>query len=177
MFTIQAPAPQLRAAPPTSYVSVGGAIRGVFKRFTESMFWIWRGVPLAIGYAEPFGVIYRDVLGFVEACLAADRGAGRYGFHEADVIAHWDLAWGDGALRIDAIWYAAPGGLEKVLQERARIEVPLAEFLAEWKMPLRRVLDAFDRVGVTIEEEPDVLLRLRAAEAAIPAFGWRYGDG
>jgi len=164
-------------------LSVGSAMRAVIKRFTESMYWVWNGVPIAVGYAEPFSVILDNALGLVEACLGQPQGAGPYGFHEEDLITEWSVAWANGDLRIDAKWHSAPGGVEVLLRERSRIEMPLDRFVAEWKMPFRRILDALDGrgtpgvVGVKIEEaEQEMLARLRAAETAIPTFGWLYRD-
>jgi hypothetical protein len=177
MFYIQAPAPALRRPATTTYVSIGSAIAGVIERFTEEMYWVWNGVPVRVGYVEPFSVVLGTPLGLIEACLADDHGAGTYGFREEELIAHWSVVWANGGIRIDAVWHGAPGGVEPLLQQRPSIAMPLDEFLAEWKMPFRRILDALDRSGATVGEDEDRLARLRAVEAAIPQFGWLYRDG
>lgn len=177
MFYIQAPAPALRRSPATSYDSIGSAIRGVIEHVTEGMYWVWNGVPVRIGYVEPFSVLFGTPLGLVAACLARDHGAGAYGFREHDLITQWSVSWASGNIRIDAVWHEAPGGLEPVLQQRPSIAMPLDEFLAEWKMPFRRILDAFDRVGVTVGDDEERLARLRAVETALPRPGWLYRDG
>jgi hypothetical protein len=177
MFYIQAPMPALRRPAEKTYASLGQAIRASVRRFTEEMFWVWAGVPISVGYAEPFGTLYRSTLGMLEACISKDRAAGTYSFHEAAIDTEWHVAWGDGVVHIDSTWFRAPGGLEIVLRERASIELPLADFIAEWKMPLRRVLDVLEGAGVTVAgADEETLARLRATEAAIPRAGWLYNE-
>lgn len=183
MFYIQAPVPMLNPNRSRTYPSVGDAMRGVIQRVTETMYWVWNGVPIAVGYGEPFGVLLLNVLGLVEACLAKPAATWPFGLREEAFVARWTPTWADGDIRIDAEWHSAPGGVEPLLRERPRIEMPLDQFLAEWKMPLRRVLHALDGAGnpaaaVTIgANDQETLARLRAAEAAIPALGWLYREG
>jgi hypothetical protein len=177
MLIIQASPPVLSTSATRSYSSVRSAIGAVFKPHSDAMFWIWNGVPVKIGYNEPFSILCRDALELVENCLASDHGGGPHSFFEADVITEWNLTWSAGDLRIDATWARAPGRVEKLLQERPRIEMAMADFLAEWKMPFRRVLDAFAAAEVVIEDDSDLLERISAAEAAIPRFGRLYRDG
>jgi hypothetical protein len=176
MLIIQASPPVLSTSAAKAYGFVRSAIGALFRPHSDAMFWIWNGVPVRIGYNEPFSVLYRDALELVESCLASDEGGGPHSFFEADIATEWNLTWSAGTLRVEATWARAPGGVEKLLQERPRIEMPMADFLAEWKMPFRRVLDAFAATEVVIEDDPDRLERIRAAEAAIPRFGRLYRD-
>lgn len=171
MLYIQASNPRRRARP-QSAPSLGAALRAAFVRHTESLYVVWRGVPVRIGYAEPLGVLLPDVLGMLERLLAEPAGGGDYGITEDGLSFRWRLAWADGTLTIRGQWFVVPGELEAVLAARAEVSMPVADFLAEWKMPLRNVIDAID--GVAIEGAPDAVARVKAIEAAIPRPGWLY---
>jgi hypothetical protein len=179
MFTIQAPAPALSRSAPCAYSTVSAAISKTIAPLTESMHWVWNELPLRIGYVDPFAtVLGRIVLPLLELLLSKDEGTTPDGFHEHALVADWEVAWASGAIRIDSRWYEA-GRLTTLLGERSRIEMPLADFIAEWKMPLRRIVDAFEAAGVEIERddegrEDETHRRLLRVESSIPRFGRLY---
>jgi hypothetical protein len=171
MLYIQASNPRRRERVETA-LSLGAAVRAAFERHTESIYVVWRGVPVRIGYAEPLGVLLPELLGMLERLLAEPAGGGDYGITEDGLSFRWRLAWSDGNLTIHGQWFVVPGELEAVLAERAEVSIPVADFLAEWKVPLRNVIEAID--GVAIEGAPQAVTRLKAIEAAIPRPGWLY---
>jgi hypothetical protein len=169
MFYVQASNPRRRQRPEAA-LSLGDALRSAYERHTESLYVVWRGVPVRIGYAEPFGVLLPELLGLLERLLAEPAGGGDYGINEHGLAFRWRISWADGMITLHGSWFVVPGELEAVLATRAEVTVPVADFLAEWKVPLRNVIAAID--GVAIEGDP--LDRVKRIEAAIPRPGGLY---
>jgi hypothetical protein len=174
MLEIHAPLPDLTRDSPRRFEFLTTALWAILAPHGETMFWIWNGVPIYVGYRMHFTTLFRDVLYMVEALLAAPEGRRACSFRESQLVTVWQFVWSAGILQVDAEWYEAPGRLESVLAERSHIEMPLQDFLAEWKMPLRRILDALDELGIVITDDAALLERIRRAEAAIPRGGAIY---
>ena len=174
MLEIHAPVPHLARGTARRFDFLGTALWSILASRGESLFWIWNGVPIDVGYRVPFSSAYRDVLDVVETLLSAPEGRSSGHFIHHRLVADWEFAWSAGMLTLDSKWHDTPGHVEPLLAERPRIEMPVEEFLAEWKMPFRRLIDALDELGVVIDQDPGLLQRLRRAEAAIARFGSIY---
>lgn len=176
MMFIQASSPRRRAVGPTA-LSLSDAIARAFEPVTEYMFIVWNGLPIRIGWSEPFDQLIRSVVPLVGRLLAEQSGRGAYGMHENRLAFEWNVEWADGKLVIESRWSTAPGALEAELGKRSRLEMPIADFVSEWKMPLKIAIEALE--GVTIEPDHtgiDKLAELRRVEAAIPRFGSLYAQ-
>jgi hypothetical protein len=177
MFYIEAPAPALDRSAPRDYPTVSAAIATIFAPVTQSMYFTWKGIPVRVGYAEHFHALVAPVLVLVGELLATNEGSARCSFDARGLVTDWSLTWSGNRIRIDSVWKNSPGDLTDLLNEHASVELPYDELVWEWKMPLRRVLDAFEEHGVSIDAgDADTLRRLRAAEAAIHKAGFRYRE-
>jgi hypothetical protein len=178
MLEIHAPPPVLVPSEQRRFSTVEDALFAIWATRGEQMFWIWNGVPIRVAYRVVFSSLFRSVLGVVEALIDRPAGDGPYGLREGEIIAQLEMAWGSGVVAIDAEWHLTPGRLEMLLAARRKIEMPIADFLAEWKMPLARIVESIATSGVEIDKEAPLLERVRRAEAAISQPGriYRYAQ-
>lgn len=185
MLRILAPAPALTPAFATgpeagadrSFAGLRTALGSLLAAEGETMTWTWNGIPLRVGYRAPFSDAYHDVLGCVEALLQSPAsGKTICRFTEYALMADWTLAWNDHHLTVDALWHQVHGADLDLLRRHPRLEMPVPAFLAEWKMPLRRLVETLDRTGATCPSDPGSIDRLRRLEAALPAFGRAYAS-
>ncbi len=175
MLQIHAPQPLLEPIHNREFPGLRTALGTVLAPAGEGMTWIWNRVPVRVGYRTPFSDAFVDVLFFVEALLGPARsGHHSSRFCEYALTADWNLAWHDGQLVVDSAWYKVLGADETLLRQRSRLEMPVPDFLAEWKMPLRRLVDALDLTRSSCPDDQAKVDRLRRIEAALPHFGAAY---
>jgi hypothetical protein len=176
-FFLQASHPAVVRAERPEGGDLSSAVSRVFEENTEDAVLVWSYVPILLSYNGNLSEIMPEVLDMLEACLAAPQGEQLVRFGSSSFRAHWQLRWSAGQLAIHARWSSVRGRYEDLLNQRAELALPLADFLAEWKAVLAIILGAIDASGVRLDPGDDRLDRLRAVEAALPRYGLRYPAG
>jgi hypothetical protein len=157
-------------------VTLRTAMAAAFAMRTESLLVVWNGVAVPIRFHDQLYFVLIRVADAIDRMLAQPSGETAVHLIESGLAFDWRFSWHAGSLTLDSSWFEIPGGIEKVLTERSTVVLPVEEFIAEWKMPMRFVLDALDHAGIVVTVQTDMLDLVRQIEAAIPRFGWLYAD-
>jgi hypothetical protein len=177
MITVQAGCPTMVVPATLEQPSLRSAMAQIFDHPTEWLFIGWSGVFIPIRYQDQLYPILVDVAGAIDLMARRRIGQSNVDIVENDLAFGWRLRWDFDQLDIDSSWHLVPSGLEAILNGRATIRTTVGSFAAEWKKPMRTVIDAIEGAGVVISDQPGMFDLVRRIEASVPNSGWLYERG
>lgn len=172
-FVIQACTPALDEAAGREFEDLADAIQGLFVMETEDAILFWNWVPIRISYKYDLSVMIDDLLPLLSAMIGTEAGRKEVEWGSNTFRATWAVEWGAGQVRIVGQWDSVAGAYEALLNSRATVEIDRDVFLHEWKMPLRRIVEALGAVNPSITDH-ESLAALHRIEAAIAKPGSLY---
>ncbi|KYG03844.1 hypothetical protein BE21_49815 [Sorangium cellulosum] len=140
---------------------------------TEDAVLSWNHVPILLNYKYDMSTLIDDLVPLLKSLLSADEGHTLVKWGSDTFLAHWDVRWSKGVVSIDARWSEVSGGYKELLNERGKVELPLASFVAEWRGVLAVIADAIERSGVELDDD-STLRDLRSVVAASGQRGRLY---
>jgi hypothetical protein len=172
-FWIQVSNPIVMLSSLDDVEDISTAIEAVFPTETEDAILVWNGVYVPINYKYDISVIYREIMDLVRFLLTGDSASTRIEWPSNTFRACWDIERLGESIRISSVWYSVAGGLEETLNQRSIVELPRSQFLAEWKILLRKLIDALEglQLGRASAEE---LLIIKELESRISDTGRLY---
>ncbi len=123
------------------------AIEDIFVMDTEDAILNWNGVPIALSYKYDISVIVDDLIEMLSVITSSSVGEHSVSWPSNTFRASWRLTWGEGLLTCAATWHSVSGGVEELLAQTGSISMPTADFLAEWRAPLERVIGGLRKAG------------------------------
>jgi hypothetical protein len=148
MFTIQICSPRT-AHQYSVEESVGAAIESVFPLMTEDAIMNWNHVRVPINYKYDLSVVWEDVINMLRRLASQPAGNTECKLASSTLRATWHLSWRANRLEVSSEWHEVVGDVQSILNQRNRIDLPLDEFLAEWKLLLIKVVEALQIAGYT----------------------------
>lgn len=160
-----------------SVLDIGGT---AFPHVTESWFLIWQGIPLPMPYDDHFTryVMPNILRKMVEKSEGHEVG----GPTEQDYSFLWEMKWKDNKIEITADWLSPPcrSEIHVLLQsECSTLTLSLDDFLAEWKMLLRKYIEIYDKLNKEFHINllyPDSYFELKDLVSLIPKYGLLYEE-
>jgi hypothetical protein len=150
------------------------AFRKVFEEYTEDAFLIWNDIPVRLTYEYDIYLHLDSILILLEGLLNSEEGTFKLGWHsDESFITDWDIKWANNNIDIKSQWISISGGYEDLLNSRNHLELPIHTFLCEWKMLLKKVINAINQSGIVIsnKDEFDFLCKI---ESGIKNPGYLY---
>ncbi|MGC4070805.1 MAG: hypothetical protein QM784_40250 [Polyangiaceae bacterium] len=129
---------------------------------------------MPLSYKYDLSMMIDDVLGLVEELIARERGSREIHWPSNTFACSWWVEWAEGEVSINSEWRSVVGNVEGVLALKPKIVMKSADFIAEWKKPLERILFALTSAGYG-DGFPN-MERLRVAIESIPHPGVLYAD-
>jgi len=174
-FWIQASAPQCATSFSATDRSLSDAIETVFLLETEDAFIVLKHHFIPLGYKYGFSCMIGDLIDLITAVQVDDAGKMMIEWPCNSFHARWSVSWTMEDVQIDSQWISVPGGLTELLNQAGPIALKKSAFLAEWRMPLNRILAALIASGYnqTNFKELSILERL---VSALPKRGYLYRE-
>ena len=163
-FEIQAGRPRTIGRYDPMDESLAEAFNTVFPMNAEAMMLIWNGIYVPINYKYDLGVMIDDVLLMCDRVLTSDDGQSRINWPSNTFDATWSLTWEGGIISIGAAWRSVSGNVVALLS--SSLVLPVEDFVAEWKQPLRVCCDALVDAGYNVPGFP----RFRAMKTTFDAI-------
>jgi hypothetical protein len=129
------------------------ALSKVFEAYTEDAFLIWNDIPVRMTYEHDLYVNLYDMHMLLKSLLELEEGSGRIGWGSDTLNATWNVEWRNNNIKVSSHWNSVAGGYEDLLNSRSNLETSKDLFLREWKMLLRKVIDAIRQSGVIITDK------------------------
>jgi hypothetical protein len=155
---------------------LGDAIEDGFSADTEDALIVWNNVRIPIDYKYDMSVIIDDVLDMLEQVMSARSGSHRVTFASDTFNSVWELEWEDDRLSISPIWLSVRGPTDVLTSACGRIESEKEHFLAEWKVPFKRIVTGLQTSGISLLDASEYE-RLARVEASIRRYGRLYREG
>ena len=172
-FWIQTGNPSVVPSPTISPESdLAETVQAVFPMETEDAVIVWNHIRVPLSYKYDVSVVMEDVVGLSEFLLGSSKST-RVSFGSDTFQAIWRIERLDRHIRVDSEWASVAGDIENVLNERRSLEIPTADFLAEWNELTRKVLECCSLAGVQVVGSA-ALERLQGIAKAIPCRGRLY---
>ncbi len=146
-FYIQACQPRNSGDYSDTDLSVSDAIETVFPLNTENAFIVWKGFYIPLSYKYDFSIIIADVIKILQLMIVNDVGQIKNVWPSNTFQATWNLTWGAEDVRIDAQWNSLFGCSIESLNRAGSVVLKKSAFLAEWRMPLSKILVALTVSG------------------------------
>jgi len=172
-FAIQTCNPSIVTSREMFVEDVAEAIETVFFHRTEDAMLFWNGVIIPINYKYDLSVIIDDIVVMLQNLLGKERGTCEVHFGSNSFLSIWNLKWQNNQLEISAEWHSVAGDLNAVLTRCSNLEMPLDDFIAEWKVLLKLVIDALITSRCQFAER-DTFEALVQTEALIQQNGCLY---
>lgn len=172
-FQIQASSPRSTGAHDPEDSTLSEAVQVVFPMEAEAAVLEWNHVPVLLSYRYDVSICLDDVIEMLTAVMSCDRGTYETEWPSNSFHARWQLEWEAGHLRITADWTSVHGDLTELLNRTGPVRVATADFVAEWREPIGRVLDGLRACGYTADRIRG-LRELQRLHAALPRSGVLY---
>ncbi len=172
-FVIQVCNPTVRQAERESVGDVAAAIQAIYPSDTEDAILVWNRIPIRINYKYDLSVLFDDLIAVLLNVRGSDIGQYRVYWGSDTFRAQWILTWESDRVSIRATWDSTNGSYEDLLNSRNEVTIGRAEFLAEWKALLGKIISSIQKAGIEIADQAG-LRSLREIEAAIPSYGVLY---
>lgn len=174
-FWIQASAPQCTASYSATDMSLSDAMETVFLLETEDAFIVWKHHFIPLDYKCGFSCIIGDLIDLINAMLVEDAGRMMIEWPCNTFHAKWGVSWTKEDMQIESQWVSVPGGLTELLNQAGPVALKKSSFLAEWRMPLNRVLGALIASGYNRMNFKE-LSNLERLVSALPQRGYLYRE-
>lgn len=181
MFIIQVCNPYPRPLEPNdTFYSVMDVAVSAFPNVTESWYLIWMGVSLPISYDDDF--IRCTIPSVLQKMLDQPEGEIEGGPAEQSYSFWWKVSWKNAEIEIVAEWERPPcrSEIRELLKSKcSTLKLPLADFLAEWKMLLRKYIEIYEEMKKKYQINlvyPNSYLELQELVRSIPRYGSMYQD-
>lgn len=172
-FFVQAGYPQATNAHDEDDQDLSDAIQTVFPLNTEDALLAWNCVYLRLGYKYDIAVMIEDLMTIIEGLLHDEVGSLQIHWTSNTFPAVWNVNWTGGIVTIHSIWHSSLGGLETLLKARPQVELPIIDFISEWKLPFVIVEQGLKAAGYTTVQIPQIK-RLEELLKQMPRFGSLY---
>ena len=172
-FVIQVSNPRVVPVGATQAADLSEAIDLLFLGETEDSIVLWNLIPVRINYKYDLSVMIDDLAPLLEALCMRDAGSLPVAFGSNSFNAEWNVRWNGGHVRIQADWHSVAGRYEDVLNSRQNLECGQTEFLQEWKMLLKKVIEVVERSGIDLADRHR-FEQIRSIEARIVYPGILY---
>jgi hypothetical protein len=150
------------------------AFRKVFEEYTEDAFLIWNDIPVRLTYEYDLYLHLDSILSLLECLLTLEEGTFKFGWRsDESFIFDWDIKWKSNDIEITSQWISIVGGYEDLLNSRNHLILPIHMFLSEWKMVLKKIIDAINQSGIIIKNK-EVFESLCKIESKIEVPGYLY---
>jgi len=160
-FWIQAGDPRATGTYSAEDVCVAEALETIFPMFTEDAIIVWKRWFIPLSYKYGFSCLIDDLIIIVSAVLAVDTGRISVVWPCSEFQARWTVSWTQEDVQIDSEWMSAPGQLLEMLKKAGPVQLKRSEFLAEWKMPFTKIVEALKVSGYNAKNLKDM-----------PSFEW-----
>ena len=149
------------------------ALQAMFPMETEDAIVAWNHVLIPVSYKYDLSVILEDVLELLNRLVGKRRDSFSISFGSDTFQTKWQVTQVSADLRIESHWSGVSGSIEPLLNQRSLLEIPVTEFLSEWKELLRMVLDCCQRSGLS-EMDCQGIRALHQMVRQIPGNGRLY---
>jgi hypothetical protein len=150
-----------------------GALSKIFEEYTEDAYLIWNDIPVRITYEHDLYVNLDCILVFLKKLLESQEGTHRLSWGSDTFNAIWNIEWANSNVKITSRWNSISGGYEDLLNSRNYLEFPIDLFLHEWKMLLKKIINAINQSGIFIKEK-EGFESLCKIESEIKTPGYLY---
>jgi hypothetical protein len=172
-FAIQVCNPFVKKPRKSHFQDLSEALSEVFAGDTEDGFMLWNWVPIRVSYRYDLSVMIDDLLPFLTRLVDSVKGSWRVYWGSNTFKAEWLVYWADGQIRITTHWDSVAGNYEDLLNSRNILDIGQDTFLREWKLLLRKVIEAVEFAQVTVADRSS-LDSLYSVERSIPELGRMY---
>jgi hypothetical protein len=150
-------------------------IEAIFPYEAEYAFLVWHGLPIPLRYKYDIGMIFNEVLSLLSLLLSKEEIPGfPFTLSCFAFTASWYVRCTSDSLKIESEWGKVTGEYEDWLNKHSQLEIKKSVFMAEWKMLLRKVIEAIEQSDLKVEKKE--LRKLYKIEAAITKFGELYSE-
>ena len=172
-FSIQASNPRFSENFDEDDETLDEALETVFPLNAEAAVLNWSGAFALLSYKYDLSCIVSDVMMMLQQILSMSSGKLRIAWPSNTFAATWNLAWDSSNVTIDAQWASVVGSSVEDLNNVGALEIPRAEFLAEWKQLLRVAASGLEKCGYNEQNLP-AMKELREVISKIPKHGSLY---
>jgi len=174
-FLIQISNPRTVPCKSKRFEDLSDAIQEIYPMYTEDSYIQWNHIPISLDYKYDISIIIIDILEMIKTLLASEQGSYEVTFGSNTFCADWKLKWDGGEIQIESDWAGVSGNIEKILNERSKLNINKKQFLAEWKMLLQRLITDLDNPEVSFEDSHEWEL-LKELESSITDSGVLYSE-
>jgi hypothetical protein len=128
------------------------ALPYIFEENTEDAIVIWNDIVVPVNYEHDLYLSISYIHILLKNLLDAEKGEGQVSWGSNIFMATWDVEWENNNVKISSHWDNVVSG-EDLLNSRNYMEIPKDMFLQEWKMLLRKIIDAINQSGVVITNQ------------------------
>jgi hypothetical protein len=172
-FYIQASNPAFLNAAESYDDSLKEVIEAIFPYEAENAYLVWNGFPIKMQYKYDVSMIMEAVLALLEILLSSSNIPGiPIDIDCFSFSTSWYVRCLEDSISITSKWQRIEAGYEDVLNSDNQLEIKKDDFMKEWKMLLRKVIEAIEQSNIKADKKS--LRRLYDIEKAIPKFGIRY---
>ncbi len=172
-FWIQTSNPIFHKSEEGLYQDLSDAIQSLFPTNTEEAIFVWNNVPIRLSYKYDMSIIVTEAVDRVSQILDSSSGQQTITWSSNTFHAEWTLRWKSDELTIQSKWFAVAGRLEDKLNLNSLLRMHLHDFISEWKLPFKMVINALD-VSRSRVEASNEIANLRRIEATLPRLGKLY---
>lgn len=123
------------------------AIESIFPMNTEELILFWNHVGIPLSYKYDISYMIDDILIILQRMQSEQKGELLIHWLPDTFRADWKLEWSREMISINANWENLKGDLQSVLVNSKKVEVLKKEFMSEWKMLLKILINALEKNG------------------------------
>jgi hypothetical protein len=154
-FRVQASDPLIWNQSDTKVGSYYEAFKKIFEEYTEDAFLIWNDIPIRMTYSHDLYVNIYGIHMLLKSLLNSEKGSYCLEWGSDTFNATWNVEWENNNLKISSFWNSTSGRYEDLLNSHSDLKTERDWFLSEWKMLLRKIIDAINQSGIVItDREP-----------------------
>lgn len=173
-FIIQANNPFVQIPLQKEYEQISSAIQNIFPMETEDLILRWNRMPIKVEYKYDLSILIDDIIYMLEKLIFESKGEYRVGWGSDTFRGSWQLTWENNIITIKSIWDSIVGNYIDALNKENKIQLELNNFISEWKIVLKKIIESFEKAGIVITEERDLLNKMYEIESKIPKYGKLY---
>ena len=155
--------------------SITEAMETIYPLFNEKAIMVWNNIYIPLCFKYDISVMIPDIIIMLKLLQQKESGEQVVIWPSDTFEALWDIKWNGDRVNITSSWKSVVGSLENILNENHEIQIAKNSFLSEWKMLLKKIVDAITEVGYEQKNLPD-LIELINLESSITGYGELYKD-